>query len=145
MWARPTEAADRRIMQSYRQQWLARCVLGMVYLTSVPGWALAADFRPLLGRWQRADGGYVIDIRRVNADGTMDAGYFNPRPINVSGATAGMLKGYIKVEIELRDSGYPGSTYTLLYDPEKEILVGLYFQAQQRQTYDVVFNRMATP
>lgn len=105
----------------------------------------AADFRPLIGRWQRTDGGYVIEIRRVASDGNVEAGYTNPRPINVSQAHASLFKGYVKVEIELQDVGYPGSTYTLLYDPERDALMGLYYQAVQKQTYDVVFIRIPPP
>ena len=104
--------------------------------------AVAADFRSLVGRWQRTDGGYVIDIRQVAPDGSMTAGYFNPRPINVSRANASLFKGYVKVEVELRDTGYPGSTYTLLYDPNRDALVGLYYQAVQQQNFDVVFVRL---
>ena len=44
------------------------------------------DFHKLIGRWLRPDGGYVIDIRKIHADGKMDAGYYNPQPINVSRA-----------------------------------------------------------
>jgi hypothetical protein len=102
----------------------------------------AADFRPLVGRWQRTDGGYVIDIRRVAPDGSMQARYYNPRPINVARARASMVKEYLKVEVELRDTGYPGSTYTLLYDPDKDALLGFYYQAVQQQNFDVVFVRM---
>ena len=102
----------------------------------------AVDFRSLIGRWQRTDGGYVIDIRQVAPDGSMAAGYYNPRPINVSQASASLFKGYVKVEVELRDTGYPGSTYTLLYDPNRDALVGLYYQAVQQQNFDVVFVRM---
>src|SRR5262245_38211615 len=40
----------------------------------------------LVGRWQRPDGGYVIEIRNVATNGKLDAGYFNPRPINVARA-----------------------------------------------------------
>jgi hypothetical protein len=102
----------------------------------------AADFRPLIGRWQRTDGGYVVEIRRIASDGSLEARYFNPRPINVSMAKASTFKDYIKVEIELRDTGYPGSTYTLLYDPDKDALLGFYYQAVQRQNFDVIFIRM---
>ena len=35
-----------------------------------------------------ADGGYVIEIRSIRARGKLDAAYLNPRPINVSQATA---------------------------------------------------------
>ena len=132
-------------MVIFRQQWMACWALTILCLASIPGDALAADYRPLVGRWQRTDGGYVVEIRRVAADGTMDADYFNPRPINVARANAAMFKGHLKVDIELRDAGYPGSTYTLLYDPAKDALLGLYYQAFQRHTYDVVFVRTAVP
>ncbi|MBC2711782.1 MAG: hypothetical protein HGJ94_12585 [Desulfosarcina sp.] len=72
----------------------------------------------------------------------MQAGYFNPRPINVSRAEASIFKEHIKVEVELRDTGYPGSTYTLLYDPNKDALLGYYYQVVQRQNFDVIFVRM---
>jgi hypothetical protein len=104
--------------------------------------ASAADYRPLIGRWQRTDGGYVIEIRRVATDGAMQAAYFNPRPINVSWAKASEFKDHLKVEVELRDTGYPGSSYTLLYDPEKDALLGFYYQAVQKQNFDVIFVRM---
>jgi hypothetical protein len=72
----------------------------------------------------------------------LEASYFNPRPINVSMAKASAFKDHIKVEIELRDTGYPGSTYTLLYDPDKDALLGFYYQAVQKQNFDVVFVRI---
>ena len=103
--------------------------------------ACAADFQPLMGRWQRTDGGYVIEIRRIDAGGKVMAGYFNPRPINVSRAQASMLNGYIKFEVELRDRGYPGSTYTLVYDQPKDRLIGFYYHAVSGQNFDVVFVR----
>ena len=103
--------------------------------------AWAADYRPLNGRWQRTDAPYVIEIRSVAPDGSMRAAYYNPRPINVHRAHASTVKGYVKTEIELRDSGYPGSTYTLLFEPEKDVLMGIYYQAVSGQTYEVVFIR----
>lgn len=36
---------------------------------------------------------------------------------------------------------YPGSTYKLIYDPSRDVLAGLYFQAMQQQTFDVEFVR----
>ena len=36
---------------------------------------------------------------------------------------------------------YPGSTYKLIYDPARDVLAGLYFQALQQQTFDVEFVR----
>ena len=47
----------------------------------------------------------------------------------------------LEVFVELRDVNYPGSTYTLLYDPAKDQLHGIYYQAVARQNYEVVFVR----
>jgi hypothetical protein len=101
-----------------------------------------AGFDVLKGRWLRPDGGYIIQIRSIDGSGKMDTGYFNPRPINVSKAEAIGEKGKIKVFIELRDAGYPGSTYTLTYDPKDDVLRGVYYQAALKQSFDVYFTRM---
>ena len=102
----------------------------------------ADDFQPLVGRWQRTDGGYIIEIRSIAPDGKIEAGYFNPRPINIEKAEASKDKEHIKVEMTLRDVGYPGSTYTLVYVSEKDNLLGYYFHAVSRQYFDVLFVRM---
>ncbi|MGA9534283.1 MAG: hypothetical protein WBR24_00105, partial [Desulfobacterales bacterium] len=59
----------------------------------------AHGFQPLIGRWRRPDGGYVIEIRGIDADGKIDAGYFNPRPINVARADASRDVDGLKVFI----------------------------------------------
>jgi hypothetical protein len=100
-----------------------------------------ANFEKLKGRWLRPDGGYLVDIRGVDETGKMDASYFNPKPINVSKAEAFLKGGVATVFIELRDVNYPGSTYTLAYDPENDQLRGIYFQALQQQTFEVAFVR----
>jgi uncharacterized protein (DUF2147 family) len=98
-------------------------------------------FEEFKGRWRRPDGGYIIEIRNVDATGKMDVAYFNPKPINVSQAEATREGSATKVFIELRDVGYPGSTYTLTYDPQSDQLKGVYFQAAMQQKFDVVFFR----
>jgi hypothetical protein len=62
-------------------------VLALLGAASV-GFAADQGFEKLEGRWRRADGGYVLDIRKVRPDGAIDAAYLNPRPINVSKAQA---------------------------------------------------------
>jgi len=96
----------------------------------------------LTGRWLRPDGGYVIEIRSAQTNGVLDAGYSNPRPINVSRAEWRRDSDRLQVFIELRDANYPGSTYTLHYAPQQDRLVGEYFQAVQQQTFYVEFIRM---
>jgi hypothetical protein len=98
-------------------------------------------FENLIGRWQRTDGGYIIEIRNISADGRMDAAYLNPRPIHVARAEASWKKGRQEVFIELQDTGYPGSTYTLDYHPDRDAFTGVYFQATLKQAFEVVFVR----
>lgn len=100
------------------------------------------NLRRLIGRWVRPDGGYVIDIRNVHADGKLQAAYFNPRPIHVSRAQVTQKEGEIQILIELRDAGYPGATYALRYNAKHDVLAGLYHQPAVGQTFDVAFVRM---
>jgi hypothetical protein len=101
-----------------------------------------AGFRALHGRWFRPDGGYILDIRDVDARGKIDAVYLNPRPIAVASAEATRDGSTLRVFVELRAPGYPGSTYTLTYDPQRDQLAGIYFQAALQQRFEVVFVRM---
>ncbi len=108
-----------------------------------PGRAAApgVGFETLKGRWARPDG-YVIEIRDVNASGTLDASYLNPRPINVAEAQAATRDGTLRLFLELRDTGYPGCTYTLTYDARTDRLAGVYYQAAAQERYAVEFARM---
>lgn len=96
----------------------------------------------LLGRWLRTDSPYVIEILEVSPDGTLRAGYFNPRPINVAAAKVENKSGTLEVFIELHDTGYPGSNYRLNYNPKDDALEGTYFQAAVKQKFDMAFMRM---
>ena len=99
------------------------------------------DLQVLVGKWIRPDGGYIISVNGVDPDGRVDAGYFNPRPINVSRAEASAAEGRVRLFMELQAAGYPGSTYELVYDPSHDALVGIYFQAAMQQRFEVVFVR----
>jgi len=103
--------------------------------------AAAADLQKLKGKWLRPDGGYVIEIKSVESNGKLEAGYFNPQPIHVARAEASREGGATRVIIELQDVNYPGSTYTLVYVPERDLLAGIYYQALQQQSYEVYFER----
>jgi hypothetical protein len=72
----------------------------------------------------------------------MDAAYLNPRPINVSKAQATREGATVRVFVELRAPNYPGSTYTLTYDSKRDELYGVYYQAVEGRTFDVVFARI---
>jgi hypothetical protein len=101
-----------------------------------------ADRQKLLGKWERQDNPpYTIELRLVKPDGMTDARYFNPRPINVAEAFTVAKDGKLALFMKMQDVGYDGSTYTLVYDQGQDLLIGEYFQATQRQTYEVAFQR----
>ena len=98
-------------------------------------------FDKLTGRWVRLQGGYVLTIRSVDADGKLDASYANPRPLPFHAAVATADGNVLKLFFELRAGGYNGSTYKLRYDAENDRLTGVYDQVVVKQTFDVVFVR----
>jgi len=100
------------------------------------------DVRRLEGRWVRLDGGYVLDLREIKKDGSVTAAYFNPRPIKVFSAKWSREEGKINLFVELRDVNYPGSKYNLPYQPRADRLKGTYFQAVERQTFNIEFVRV---
>jgi hypothetical protein len=95
----------------------------------------------LTGRWLRPDGGYVLELSDPSKEGLLKAAYFNPRQINVSRAEWKVKDGLLKVFIELRAVNYPGSAYTLDYNPSTDKLTGAYFQAALGQKFAVEFER----
>ena len=113
-------------------------VVGGVFAGSAPP---SSDVQRLAGRWLRPDGGYILQLSSPGPAGQLQAAYFNPKPINVARAEWRQTKEGLDVFVELRDVNYPGSTYTLHYDPVAEQLKGIYFQAAMRQQYEVEFVR----
>lgn len=109
--------------------------------------APAAEANPLrlAGKWHRTDGNYVLELSDIGFSGTLKAAYFNPKPINVSEAAWRLDEGVVVVFVVLRDVNYPGSTYTLAYFPDRDILAGYYYQAVQGSTFEVVFERPGSP
>ena len=99
------------------------------------------DKTKIIGEWLRTDSDYMIKIAAVNDDGLLLAQYFNPNPINVSKAEWLSSDGFIKIYLELRDENYPGSNYNLTYIPERDMMVGDYFQAVEGLTFYVEFKR----
>jgi hypothetical protein len=108
---------------------------------SAPRLAPTTDLDRLTGAWVRPDGGYVIVIKSVGPGGELQAMYFNPSPLPFAKAQAARDGAAIRAQFELRAGGYNGSTYTLRYDPATDRLVGTYYQAVAKQTFEVQFNR----
>ncbi len=112
------------------------CLIGMAALA----WAAPEPSLDVLkGQWVRTDGGYRITIKSVGQDGQIEGYYANPMGLPFSQATAKVEDGTVKVFLELTAGGYDGSTYTLVHDPEADVLRGVYFQAVSKESFDVVF------
>lgn len=131
-----------RMQTLIRNAFFLPILLACLFLLSPLAFAQALpDFMALKGRWARTDGGYIIEIKSVDAGGRIQAAYYNPNPINVSRAQATRSGAAVTVFIELRAPGYPGSTYTLIHDPKSDTLKGIYHQATLQQNFEVVFVR----
>jgi uncharacterized membrane protein len=121
-------------------------IVAVIFLTKDPSTVVSIDTKSadknlLIGDWVRTDASYLIKIAKVNKDKTLAAQYFNPNPINVGKASWEESYGNLKITIELRDVNYPGSTYTLNYLPDRDILAGEYYQAVEGITFYVEFTR----
>jgi hypothetical protein len=99
------------------------------------------ELAPLVGNWLRPDGGYVLSVASIDAGGAVAASYFNPQPIRVARAEARREDGHVGLFVLFDHPNYPGSTYTLAYDPTTDTLVGIYYQAVQKASYEVRFVR----
>jgi len=106
---------------------------------TAPAAATALDV--LKGSWVRPDGGYVIAIRGVGANGQLDATYYNPKPLPFAKAQAMQVGGALRVVLELQAGGYAGSIYELTYDAPNDRLKGVFRQAVVRQAFEVTFLR----
>ncbi len=142
--AKPQQSAAPR----HPGWWIAGMIVVAVVVATAGYWmwgkysaAPGPDTSKLIGQWLRPDGGYVLELSSAGADGKLKAAYFNPRPINVAVAQWKLQDGRLQVFVELRDVNYPGSTYTLSYDPAIDRLSGIYFQAVQQQQFEVFFER----
>jgi hypothetical protein len=91
-------------------------------------------FARLPGRWVRPDGGYVINIKSVDAGGKLDASYANANPLPFYTATAKADGGALKIFFDLRAGGYD-------YDVANDQLKGTYYQAVAKQRFEVFFVR----
>ncbi len=134
------------------QGWLGRALVFIFFFVVAAG-AGPQDFLAsagesqrdsvqVVGRWQRTDGNYVLELRNPAFDGGLTAAYFNPRPVNVSRSEWVLEGGNLMVLVELRDQGYPGSTYMLAYRQDSDRLVGIYYQAATQQRFEVIFQRI---
>ncbi len=104
--------------------------------------ALTPDRLAIQGLWIRSDAPYVIELRSTLGNGvSLQAKYFNPKPVNVEKTEMVEKNGQLHVLVVLQDVNYQGSYYFLSYNREKDILQGNYFHAASQQKYKVNFIR----
>lgn len=99
------------------------------------------DHNRLVGDWERSDGDYTLRIYSASSNGKLDATYFNPASIHVAKAEWSQMDNHYMVMVEFQDVNYPGSTYTLEYNPATDQLTGNYYQAVEKINYEVGFTR----
>jgi hypothetical protein len=118
---------------------LVAAALGVIVYAALP--APVPEPSILRGTWMRQDGDYTLEVKSVDPGGRVEAAYLNPKPIRVAAASFQRAERALVLTVELRDEGYPGSTYTLAYDPKSDQLAGRYFQAGTQQSFSVAFVR----
>lgn len=128
----------------YQFQYLDRAIASPASAAASQGPLPETQRQKLIGRWQRADANYVLEISAVANDGQIKAAYLNPQPIHISKARAVFESDKLNVMVELRDRLYPGSYYTLTYDAGDDRLSGVYHHLGVHQEYNVVFIRIGT-
>jgi hypothetical protein len=128
---------------------LAAAVIAALFLLWLIDPGRDSELKRLVGRWQRTGDEpgkeKLLDVRAINADGTVDVRYFNPEPVHEVNARVTMEGGFPRLDVTLPDASYQGSTYTLTYNPAGDELTGVFYQAVEQQYFDVAFKRMAPP
>jgi hypothetical protein len=100
------------------------------------------DKNLLKGVWGRRDGLGEINISEVIDNGVLKATFYNPKLINIEKSTWLNSSGVLRIHILFREDNYPGSTFSLNYIAEKDVLVGVYFDAVTNESYTVTFDRV---
>lgn len=106
------------------------------------GKQFSRNMQAIQGSWARTDGHYQLDLHR-GQEGSLQARYFNPQQIHVASTTTREQDGVLTVIIVLQDLHYQGSTYTLAYNRDKDMLQGTYLHGGSGQLFAVEFTRKA--
>lgn len=113
----------------------------LLALCSVAATADSNTLNDLVGTWVRPDGGYKLVVKSIGKDGKAEVQYFNPNPIHVAEANASLKDGKATLFVKFEDTNYTGSTYNLALGADRNRLEGKYFQATQKETYEIFFER----
>jgi hypothetical protein len=99
------------------------------------------DKNLLKGIWQRTDASGELTISEIMDNGFLTATYGNPKGINIEKAVWLNTSDVLRIYILFREDLYPGSSFSLNYLPEKDQLLGTYFDALTNESYTVSFKR----
>jgi hypothetical protein len=94
------------------------------------------------GVWGRSDAADEINISEILNNGLLKATFYNPKMINIEKAVWTNSSDVLRIYILLREDKYPGSSFSLNYLPEKDLLLGVYFDALTNESHAVTFNRV---
>jgi len=84
---------------------------------------------------------YIARAAELAQSGQIDAIYYNPTKLPFAKAQATRDGATVRLFFELQAGHYNGSTYDLTYDAAKNQLVGTYYQAVAKQSFEVQFAR----
>ncbi|WP_281322931.1 hypothetical protein [Flavobacterium aestivum] len=101
-----------------------------------------ADKNLIKGLWGRTEGVGEINISEVRDNGLLKATFCNPKSINIEKAVWTNSSDVLRIYILLREDNYPGSSFSLNYIAEKDLLLGVYFDALTNISYTVSFKRV---
>ena len=96
----------------------------------------------LVGEWSKTGTPYLIKITGVFDIGKLEVGYYGAQKIEIEKANWAKTGTLLSVYIELQDPEYPGSNFKLNYIPERDVLVGRYYDAMEGMEYPVEFIRI---
>jgi hypothetical protein len=100
------------------------------------------DKNLIKGIWGRTDGAGEINISEVLDNGLLKATFCNPKSINIEKAVWTNSSDVLRIYILFREDNYPGSSFTLNYMAEKDLLLGMYFDALANESQTVTFKRV---
>ena len=105
--------------------------------TGEPKTRISGDFDKLIGRWRRTDGGYIIEVRGIDANGRMDAAYYNPAQINEYGVTfsVGRELEQVLMSIGVNYVFGSGDSFGYTIDPDTQEVVRAVTTAKESQLY----------
>jgi hypothetical protein len=118
-----------------------RHVSGSIENRTIIQHAKKQDKNLLKGIWERTDASGELTISEIMDNGFLTATYGNPKGINIEKAVWLNTSDVLRIYILFREDLYPGSSFSLNYLPEKDQLLGTYFDALTNESYTVSFKR----